>query len=255
MIMQLDTSINDEGIIHQFMKKSIWYNITKKKYGNMFWKKLETFSVFEKKLELKNKKAYLEYKIKLNNETIIPDISVFDNDGNLETIIECIDTSRPNLIKYECYMNSNINVIFLNTDSKIKGFGGGFIDCDLIVLKDDLEKDRFLTLLKHFAKLTYDWAEQYKYIGKFENDNTYFLFSNNKSGIMFFSSTRYSYGSFSKSNSKKIPILLKQFVEKFKKDDVVQTVDYEGPIYVPREEYMMGIRRYDRKKINYWSLQ
>ena len=254
-IIQLDTSIrNDEGVVHQFMKKSLWYNITKRKYGNVFWKKSEKFN-FDNRLRLENKKAYLELEIKLNNKTIIPDISVFDDEGNIETVIECIDTSRPSLTKYECYINSNINVIFVNTESKIGGFGGGYVDCDLIILKENPERYRFLTLLKHLAKLTRDWTEGFKYIGKFENDDTYFLFGKNKEyGVRFFNSTMYTNGNFSKSNSKKIPVLLKQYVEKFKKDDVIQTVDYRGQIWVPREEFMMGIRKYDERTINYWSL-
>ena len=254
-IIQLDTSIkNDEGVVHQFMKKSLWYNITKRKYGNVFWKKSEKFN-FDNRLRLENKKAYLELEIKLDNKTIIPDISVFDDEGNIETVIECIDTSRPSLTKYECYINSNINVIFVNTESKIGGFGGGYVDCDLIILKENPERYRFLTLLKHLAKLTRDWTEGFKYIGKFENDDTYFLFGKNKEyGVKFFNSTMYTNGNFSKSNSKKIPVLLKQYVEKYKKEDLVQTLDYRGQIYVPREEFMMGIRKYDEKTINYWSL-
>ena len=64
----------------------------------------------------------------------------------------------------------------------------------------------------------------------------------------------YTNGNFSKANSKKIPVLLKQYVEKYKKEDLVQTLDYRGQIYVPREEFMMGIRKYDERIINYWSL-
>ena len=64
----------------------------------------------------------------------------------------------------------------------------------------------------------------------------------------------YTNGKFSKSNSKKIPVLLKQYVEKFKKDDVVQTIDYKSQVWVPREEFMMGIRKYDQRIINYWSI-
>lgn len=254
-IIQLDTSIkNDEGVVHQFMKKSLWYNITKRKYGNMFWKQSEKFN-FDNRLKLENKKAYLELEIKLDNKTIIPDISVFDDEGNIETVIECIDTSRPSLTKYECYINSNINVIFVNTESKIGGFGGGYVDCDLIILKENPERYRFLTLLKHLAKLTRDWTEGFKYIGKFENDDTYFLFGKSREhGIRFFTSTMYTNGNFSKANSKKIPVLLKQYVEKYKKEDLVQTLDYRGQIYVPREEFMMGIRKYDERIINYWSL-
>ena len=254
-IIQLDTSIkNDEGVVHQFMKKSLWYNITKRKYGNVFWKKSEKFN-FDNRLKLENKKAYLELEIKLDNKTIIPDISVFDDEGNIETVIECIDTSRPSLTKYECYINSNINVIFVNTESKIGGFGGGYVDCDLIILKENPERYRFLTLLKHLAKLTRDWTEGFKYIGKFENDDTYFLFGKSREhGIRFFNSTMYTNGNFSKANSKKIPVLLKQYVEKYKKEDLVQTLDYRGQIYVPREEFMMGIRKYDERIINYWSL-
>jgi hypothetical protein len=254
-IIQLDTSIkNDEGVVHQFMKKSLWYNITKRKYGNVFWKKSEKFN-FDNRLKLENKKAYLELEIKLDNKTIIPDISVFDDKGNIETVIECIDTSRPSLTKYECYINSNINVIFVNTESKISGFGGGYVDCDLIILKENPERYRFLTLLKHLAKLTRDWTEGFKYIGKFQNDDTYFLFGKSREhGIRFFTSTMYTNGNFSKANSKKIPVLLKQYVEKYKKEDLVQTLDYRGQIYVPREEFMMGIRKYDERIINYWSL-
>ena len=90
-IIQLDTSIkNDEGIVHQFMKKSLWYNITEREYGNVFWNKSERFNV-DNRLRLENKKAYLELEIKLNGNTIIPDISVFDDKGNIETVIECIE--------------------------------------------------------------------------------------------------------------------------------------------------------------------
>lgn len=261
-IIQLDTSIkNDEGIVHQFMKKSLWYNITEREYGNVFWNKSERFNV-DNRLRLENKKAYLELEIKLNGNTIIPDISVFDDKGNIETVIECIDTSRPSLTKYECYINSNINVIFVNTDTKISGFGGGYVDCELIILKENSEHYRFLTLLKHLAKLTRDWTSGFKYIGKFEDDDTYFLFGKNIDGIKgrthndinFFISTMYTNGKFSKSNSKKIPVLLKQYVEKFKKDDVVQTIDYKSQVWVPREEFMMGIRKYDQRIINYWSI-
>lgn len=251
-IIQLDTSIkNDEGIVHQFMKKSIWYNITKEKEGNVFYIKSSEH------LRLKNKKAYLEYEIKLNNQKIIPDISIFDDEGNLETVIECIDTSRPSLTKYECYINSNINIIFINSETTmVKGFNGGYIQCELIVLKGTPNQFRYLALLKSFTKLTNRWNQGiYRYIGKFENDDTYFLFGIDKNkDIYFFTSTNYSYGTFSKSNSKKVPILLKDYVEKFLKNEVIRTIDYKGQLYVPREEYMMGIRRYDRKKINYWDL-
>ena len=102
-IIQLDTSIkNDEGVVHQFMKKILWYNITKKKGGHKFHKTLDELG-YNNSLKLENKKAYIKLEIKLDDQIIIPDISVFDDEGNIETVIECIDTSRPSLKKYVCF--------------------------------------------------------------------------------------------------------------------------------------------------------
>lgn len=256
-IIQLDTSIkNDEGVVHQFMKKMLWYNITKKKGGHYFSKRSGQYDGYNNDLKLEYKKAYLELEIKLNDQIIIPDISVFDDKGNIETVIECIDTSRPSLKKYECYINSNINVIFVDTTANIEYFKGYMYGCDLIILKDNPERYRFMTLLKHLAKMNHEWTEAFKYIGKFEDDDTYFLFSRSDSNnnVRFFNSTMYSNGNFSSNNSKKIPILLEQYVKKFCNGRNNRPLVYNSPIWVPREDYLMGIRKYDRKVINYWSL-
>jgi hypothetical protein len=253
-IIQLDTSIkNDEGVVHQFMKKILWYNITKKKGGHYFSKRSDQYN---NDLKLENKKAYIELEIKLDDQIIIPDISVFDDEGNIETVIECIDTSRPSLKKYECYINSNINVIFIDTTAKIERFKGYMYDCDLIILKDNPFRYRFIALLKHLAKLNHEWTTSFRFIGKFEDDDNYFLFSKDgeRDGVRFFTSTMYSNGSFSKSNSKKIPVLLERYVEKFCDKNENRPLIYNSPIWVPREDYMMGVRRYDKKVINYWRL-
>jgi hypothetical protein len=109
--------------------------------------------------------------------------------------------------------------------------------------------NRFKILFNDFVKLN----NEFKFIGKFENDNTYFIFNiDDKNDIKFMSSTYYSYGKFSKQNSKKIPIFLKQYLTIFGRDK--KSIIKKLPLSVSSHEYYKGIRKYEDKKITYWDI-
>jgi len=266
-ILQLDTKIKDEGIIHQFMKKSLWAAIQNK--GINFC--LDNSHINRVDILIKKKDPYLEIEKFLNGILIKPDISTLDNNGNLETVIECIHTSRPSLLKYRAYMNSNINIIFIHSDESVASFEEGHsINASLIIKKDDSEQHRYKELIKHLAKINDNKQpnDGIFNIGRFENEDNYFIFNLRKESrkpVQFLSSTQYSAGNFHVSNSKKIPPLLKTYVEKFEtppeKEPKYWTyakgrvVHEDIEKWIPREDWMMGLRPNKVKKvIEYWRL-
>lgn len=231
--IMLDTSIeNDEGILHQFMKKIIWYNLkldTKYPlhfyYQNKFSSNLEDQQgrrSDEESLKFKNVDPFMEYETSLNGYQIKPDISIFDENGNLDTVIECIITARPRYEKYLAYMESNLNVIFIDDETPLHCFKKeSSIPCKLLVKKDINKKQRFKIFFENFSKISLSnhMKLNTKYIGHFKNDSeNYFLFDIKGSGYpRFFSSTNFTYGKFQKSNSKKIPLFLKYYLNNFNK--------------------------------------
>ena len=258
MQMLIDFNLKEEGPIHQIIKKWIWYKI-KKENGVEFSTEL---SNIHGGITLKKCNAHIEYKTMLNGVKIIPDIAVLDSNGEVETIIECICSSRPSFEKYQCYIDSNINLIFVPVQS-LYSLDAGKIEAELIVKKykgenfdKNLTNERFEILFKHFSKLYYNASYDYRYIGKFENDDTHFLFKKRSDdGIGFFNSTDVNQdGNFSKSNSKKIPIFLKEYLKRFclNKSSYVTTKNFN--LSVPYEEYIRGIRKPIYKKIIYWEM-
>jgi len=258
MKMLIDFNLKEEGPIHQIIKKWIWYKIKNEDGAE--------FSVdslyFNGGITLKKCNAHMEYKTILDGLKIIPDIVVLDSNNKLETVIECIDSSRPSFEKYQCYINSNINVIFVPIQS-LNSLNLGQIKTELIVKKykgenfnENLTNERFEILFKHFSKLNYSSFYDYRYIGKFENDDTHFLFKKRSDdGVGFFNSTDVNQdGNFSKSNSKKIPIFLKEYLKRFclNKSSYVTTKKFK--LSVPYEEYIRGIRKPIYKKIIYWEM-
>jgi len=229
--IMLDTSIEkDEGILHQFMKKIVWYNLTlDTEYPLHFYYKNKFSSNVldqqgrrsdEESLKFKNVNAFMEYETYLNNYKIKPDISLFDENGNLDTVIECIVTSRPRYEKYLAYMESNINVIFIDDETSLHCFRKeSYIPCKLLVKKDMCKEERFKIFFENFSKISLSnhMKLNTKYIGHFKNDpENYFLFDIGRSGYpRFFSSTNFTYGKFQKSNSKKIPLFLNSSAKKF----------------------------------------
>ena len=110
-------------------------------------------------------------------------------------------------------------------------------------------------MFKHFSKLNYSSFYDYKYIGKFENDDTHFLFKKKPNDIGFFNSTDVNQdGNFSKGNSKKIPIFLKEYLERFCLNKPSRVVNTKFNSFVPNEEYRRGIRKPIYKKIIYWEM-
>jgi len=256
--MFIDFNLKEEGPIHQIIKKWIWYKI-KNEDGAEF--SIDSL-YFNGGITLKKCNAHMEYKTILNGLKIIPDIVVLDSNNKLETVIECIDSSRPSFKKYQCYINSNINVIFVPIQS-LNSLNLGRIKAELIVKKykgenfnENLTNERFEILFKHFSKLNYSSFYDYRYIGKFENDDTHFLFKKKfDNDIVFFNSTDVNQdGNFSKSNSKKIPIFLKEYLKRFclNKSSYVTTKKFK--LSVPYEEYIRGIRKPIHKKIIYWEM-
>ena len=233
--IMLDTSIEkDEGLLHQFMKKIIWYNLTlDTEYPLHFYYKNEFSSNFEdqrgrrsdeESLKFKKVKPYMEYETYLNGYKIKPDISFFDENGNLDTVIECIVTARPRYEKYLAYMESNINVIFIDDETPLHCFRKeSSIPCKLLVKKDFSKERRFKIFFENFSKISLSnhMKLNTKYIGHFKNDSeNYFLFDIGRTGYpKFFSSTNFTYGKFQKSNSKKIPLFLKHYLNKYNKTD------------------------------------
>ena len=257
MKMLIDFNLKEEGPIHQIIKKWIWYKI-KNENGAEF--STET-PYFNGGMTLKKCNAHMEYKTILNGLKIIPDIAVLDSNKKLETVIECIDSSRPSFEKYQCYINSNINVIFVPIQN-LHSLNLGRIKADLIVKKykgknfdESLTNERFEILFKHFSKLNYSTFYEYRYIGKFENDDTLFLFRKGPEGVGFFNSTDVNQdGDFAKSNSKKIPTFLKEYLKRFCSNKPNQIINMKFNSFVPYEEYRRGIRKPIYKKIVYWEM-
>ena len=171
--MFIDFNLKEEGPIHQIIKKWIWYKI-KNEDGAEF--SIDSL-YFNGGITLKKCNAHMEYETILDGLKIIPDIVVLDSNNKLETVIECIDSSRPSFKKYQCYINSNINVIFVPIQS-LNSLNLGRIKAELIVKKykgenfnENLTNERFEILFKHFSKLNYSSFYDYRYIGKFENDD------------------------------------------------------------------------------------
>ena len=252
----IDLKLKDEGPIHQFMKKMIWYNIKNKEEGLNF--SCENFIYHNNYIKLKKEDAWLEKPINLNGYYIKPDITVFDKNGNIETVIECIHTSRPNIDKYKCYMNSDINLIFIDSDIKINQLSHGYMRCNFMLKKGIDMSERFKILLKNFSKLDSEFGSSFRLIGKFEEDNSdnYFLFKKTEKygGVNFFNSTSYSYGKFSRSNSKKIPILLKEYLERFNKKDNFFSMTFKSQLPFSEYEWRRGIKSFETKTIRYWEL-
>ena len=245
MKMLIDFNTKDEGPVHQFMKKYIWYKIKHSEDGIIF----TDVNYGNKTLKLKKCDAYMEREIYLNGEKIIPDVLILDFNGKPKTVIEYIHTSRPSFKKYQCYINSNINVIFVDDKTCFRSLECGHATPKIMITKDMFFNDRFKILFYDFVKL----QDEFKFIGKFEDDDTYFIFNiDEKNNIRFMGSTSYSYGKFSRSNSKKIPIFLKQYLEIFNRDK--KSFNKKLPLSVSSEEYYKGIRKYETKKINYWSI-
>jgi hypothetical protein len=88
----LDTENKEEGIVHQFFKKYLFY-------------------YYSEKLK---KKTFLEYPNIFDGRRFIPDITIFNNEEKIETVIEIIDSSAPSYDKIISYINSDINVTFIN---------------------------------------------------------------------------------------------------------------------------------------------
>jgi hypothetical protein len=257
MQMLIDFSLKEEGPIHQINKKWIWYQIKHGEGAEFFTES----PCFNGGITLKKCNAYMEYKTILNGLKIIPDIVVLDSDNKLETVIECIDSSRPSFEKYQCYINSNINIIFVPIQD-LNSLNLGKIKSELIVKKfrgrnfnENLMNERFEILFKHFSKLNYSTFYDYKYIGKFENDDTLFLFKKGPRGVGFFNSTDVNQdGDFSKGNSKKIPTFLKEYLKRFCLNQPDQIMNMKFNSFVPYEEYRRGVRKPIYKKIIYWSM-
>ena len=257
MKMLIDFNLKEEGPTHQINKKWIWYKI-KNENGVEFTTEL---SHFHGGITLKKCNAHMEYKTILNGLKIIPDIAVLDSNNKLETVIECICSSRPSFDKYQCYINSNINIIFVPVQ-RFHSLETGKIQAELIVKKykgenfnKNLTNERFEILFKHFSKLNYSSFYDYKYIGKFENDDTHFLFKKKPNDIGFFNSTDVNQdGNFSKGNSKKIPTFLKEYLERFCLNKPSRVVNTKFNSFVPNEEYRRGIRKPIYKKIIYWEM-
>jgi len=88
----LDTENKDEGIIHQFFKKYLFF-------------------YYSEKLK---KKIFLEYPNMFDGKKFIPDITIFNKEEKVESVIEIIDSSSPSYDKIISYVNSNIDVSFIN---------------------------------------------------------------------------------------------------------------------------------------------
>ena len=245
MKMLIDFNLKDEGPIHQIMKKYIWYKIKHSESGVVFTNVNWGYTI----LELKKCNAYMEREIYLNGEKIIPDILILDSNGKPKTVIEYIETSRPSFKKYQCYIKSNINIIFVDNTTSLGCLERGQVKPKIMITENMHFNDRFKILFNDFVKL----QDEFKFIGKFEDNDTYFIFNiDDKNNIRFMNSTMYSYGEFSKKNSKKIPIFLKQYLEIFSRDKKSLTKKFS--LSVPSYEYNKGIRRYENKKINYWDI-
>tara|TARA_R110000744_G_scaffold60536_1_gene125396 strand:+ start:270 stop:1007 length:738 start_codon:yes stop_codon:yes gene_type:complete len=243
--MLIDFNLKDEGPIHQIMKKYIWYKIKHSESGIVF----TDVNWGYKTLELKKCDAYMEREIYLNGEKIIPDILILNSNGKPKTVIEYIETSRPSFKKYQCYINSNIDVIFVDNKTSLGSLEYGRVEPKIMITENMHFNDRFKILFNDFVKL----QDEFKFIGKFEDNDTYFIFNiDDKNNIRFMNSTVYSYGEFSKKNSKKIPIFLKQYLEIFSRDK--KSFIKKFPKSVSSHEYNKGIRKYEDKKINYWNI-
>jgi hypothetical protein len=253
--IMLDTSIEkDEGILHQFMKKVIWYNLSlDTEYPLNFYYK-DMFG--RENLSFKNITPYMEYETFLSGYKVKPDISIFDENGNLDTVIECIITARPRYEKYLAYIESNINVIFIDDKIPLYSFKKeSSIECKLLVKKNITEKQRFKILFEEFSKINLGkhMKENTKYIGHFKNDSeNYFLFNITRSGYpRFFNTTNFSYGKFQKSNSKKIPLFLKSYLNKYNK------INPKFMTYVDKfNDYTStrgGVRTIVPREIEYWD--
>jgi len=245
MKMLIDFNLKDEGPIHQIMKKYIWYKIKHSESGIVF----TDVNWGYKTLELKKCDAYMEREIYLNGEKIIPDILILDSNNKPKTVIEYIETSRPSFKKYQCYINSNIDVIFVDNTTSLGSLERGRVEPKIMITENMHFNDRFKILFNDFVKL----QDEFKFIGKFEDNDTYFIFNiDDKNNIRFMNSTYYSYGKFSKQNSKKIPSFLKQYLTIFGRDK--KSIIKKLPLSVPSHEYYKGIRKYEDKKITYWDI-
>ena len=245
MKMLIDFNLKEEGPIHQIMKKYIWYKIKHSENGIVF----TDVNWGYKTLELKKCDAYMESEIYLNGEKIIPDILILDSNNKPKTVIEYIETSRPSFKKYQCYINSNIDVIFVDNTTSLGSLERGRVEPKIMITENMHFNDRFKILFNNFVKL----QDEFKFIGKFEDNDTYFIFNiDDKNNIRFMNSTIYSYGKFSKNNSKKIPLFLKQYLEIFSRDK--KSFIKKFPLSVSSHEYNKGIRKYEDKKINYWDI-
>ena len=248
MKMLIDFNLKDEGPIHQIMKKYIWYKIKHSESGVVFTNVNWGYTI----LELKKCNAYMEREIYLNGEKIIPDILILDSNNKPKTVIEYIETSRPSFKKYQCYINSNIDVIFVDNTTSLGSLERGRVEPKIMITENMHFNDRFKILFNDFVKLE-EKQDEFKFIGKFEDNDTYFIFNiDDKNEIKFMSSTYYSYGKFSKQNSKKIPSFLKQYLTIFGRDK--KSIIKKLPLSVPSHEYYKGIRKYEDKKITYWDI-
>tara|TARA_R100000951_G_C2621217_1_gene174528 strand:- start:83 stop:1066 length:984 start_codon:yes stop_codon:yes gene_type:complete len=64
-------------------------------------------------------KIFMEYSFYLDSLKIIPDITLMDDNGKPETVIEILYTSLPKAEKLIKYIESNLNVIFVFADKAI----------------------------------------------------------------------------------------------------------------------------------------
>lgn len=120
---EIDPNLQEENVGHQYVKKSLFNLIQDCDVTFM-----EEESLFDSskgpifKVE-KTQNIYLEFPQIINNTHLIPDITIFDDDKKIKTIIEVVDTGFPNYKKLKAYSDLNANIFFLFTDRlKINSF-------------------------------------------------------------------------------------------------------------------------------------
>lgn len=118
---EIDPNLQEENVGHQYVKKSL-FNLIQDCNVNFIEDEslYDGISIF--KIE-KTQNVYLEFPQIINNTHLIPDITIFDDNKKIKTIIEIVDTGLPNFKKLKAYSDLNANIFFLFTDRlKVNSF-------------------------------------------------------------------------------------------------------------------------------------
>lgn len=109
---EIDPNLQEENIAHQYAKKSL-FNLIQDCDVAFTDRENSSEPIF--KIE-KTQNIHLEFPQIINGENLIPDITIFDNNKKIKTIIEIVDTGLPNFKKLKAYSDLDANIFFLFID-------------------------------------------------------------------------------------------------------------------------------------------